>query len=79
MRSRKGLSGFVSIAIHCLSGSRPWASYGATRSGFPLCVVIHCFAFVLPCGRTAAEITSAATEGLGSRFLLTWKLCESPS
>ena len=74
MRPRNGLPGFVSIAIHCLSGSRPCAGYGATMSGCPSWVVTHWRAVVEPCGRTATEITSAGCDGFGSRFLFIWKL-----
>src|SRR5262245_35617467 len=41
-RPKCGLTGLVSIVIHCLSGSRPLAGYVATKSGWPSTVVFHC-------------------------------------
>ena len=63
------------MAIHCLSGSRPWESYGATMSVDPVRVVIQSFAPLAPCGRTFAAMTSAARVGFGSTCLLMLKSC----
>src|SRR5260370_41788054 len=69
MRLKCGLAGLVSTVIHCLSGSRPFAGYGATTSiGAPR-FVDQSSAAVAPRLRIATVIASAGARGVGSLFL----------